>query len=285
MNDSIVMLSAKYTPNYGTIDYSKHIWLVNKPHAEKSYPEPGQSGYAEIKQAAEYLLTMGEKGIWIIDEFTVKGPNAFITMTYFVDNFLNIYAQRNQADFNSAPFKVCPMKISDHSCGSAQCVCKYPGLFTGFAGYKALTYPLSDEFIDNIKSGLWVLPTDTTRPKIMKYYVESYMEKQILNAELEAMKAECHLVHTIYTLLENELRTIIDSEETAKADLQRLETDMTARLDAARVDRDSLEQHAVWLEDELKKSQAQFNLMRPVNTILVFLCSIIALWILLMNLV
>jgi ElaB/YqjD/DUF883 family membrane-anchored ribosome-binding protein len=178
---------------------------------------------------------------------------------------------------------------------------------------------MSDEMIEFVKSGAWVLSADATRPRILQHYVEAFMENKALTAEVEAMKAECVLVHTSYTALENELRTVLNDAEAAnnelktlrikamrecdelRSELQAYDEEMTERLAAARADHDSLMQHSVWLEDELKKSQTQFNLIRPLNAILntvigvqpqesvfeliMFLLSpVIALWIVLMNL-
>ena len=308
-------MSTTYTPNYGIIDYSKHIWLVDTPHAEKIYPQPNTAAYEEVKNDEDYLRTMPERGQWMIDEITVKGRYMNFTVTYFIDNYLNVYVQRNQTDLFSPPFKTCPKNVTNHRCvpDAEQCYCKSSGLYAGFEGYAGRTYPLSDEVIEFVKSGAWVLSADATRPRILKHYVNDYMENRALVAEVEAMKAECHLVHTSYTQLENEVRTLMDELETVRekatrecdelrTELQAYDNEMTERLAAARDDHDSLMQHSTWLEDELKKSQTQFNLIRPINTILnvvigfqpyksllklvmVLFGPIIALWVILANLV
>jgi hypothetical protein len=271
-----------YTPNYGIIDYSKHIWLVDTPHDEKIFHE------SESKDDALHLLAMESQGRWFIDEITVKGRYANFTVTYFIDNYLDVYLQRNQVDLYSPPFKTCPKNVSEHTCVPSveQCYCRSLGLYDMFNTYKGLTYALPDDIIERVKSGAWVIPDNASRPQVMKHYVEAYMENKTLTAEMEAVKAESRLVHANYTTLENEVHTLIDEAEAAKYELETVRTkatrecdelrkelqaydeDMTARLDAARVDRDSLEQHATWLQDELKKSQTQFNLIRPLNTVL-----------------
>ena len=258
---------------------------------------------------------------WMIDEITVNGRYMNFTITYFIDNYLNVYVQRNQMDLYSPPFKTCPKNVTNHICvpDAEQCYCRSSGLYTGFEGYTGRTYPLSDEMIEFVKSGTWVLSDDAKRPRILQHYVGAYMENRVLSAEVEAMKAECHLVHTNYTALENELRTVLNDAEAAnnelmdlrikaarecdelRSELQAYDEEMTERLAAARVDRDSLEQHSVWLEDELKKSQTRFNLIRPLNAILnemvgvqpyesllklvmVLFGPVFALWIVIMNL-
>lgn len=308
-------MSLTYTPNYGIIDYSKHIWLVDTPHAEKIFHE------SESKDDSLHLLAMDSQGRWFIDEITVKGRYANFTVTYFIDNYLNVYVQRNQVDLYSPPFKTCPKNVSDHTCVPSveQCYCRSLGLYDMFDTYKGLTYALPDDIIERVKSGAWVLPETASRPLVMKHYVETYMENKTLTAEMEAVKAESRVVHANYTNLESEVSTLMLEAETAKyeldtvrqnavrecnelrKELQAYDEDMTARLDAARVDRDSLEQHATWLEDELKKSHSQFNLIRPINTILnvvvgiqpfnsllklvvVLFGPIIALWVILANL-
>jgi hypothetical protein len=314
-------MSTTYTPNYGIIDYSKHIWLVDTPHAEKIYQQPNTAAYDEVKKDEHYLKTMGERGQWMVDEITVKGRYMNFTITYFIDNYLNVYVQRNQTDLYSPPFKTCPKNVTNHTCfpNAEQCYCRSSGLYAGFEGYTGRTYPMSDEMIEFVKSGTWVLSADATRPRILQHYVEAYMENKALAAEVEAMKAECHLVHTSYTTLENELRTVLNEAEAAnnelmalrkkatrecdelRSELQAYDEEMTERLAAARADHDSLMQHSIWLENELKKSQTQFNLIRPLNAILnnvigvqphesvfeliMFLFSpVIALWVVLMNL-
>jgi hypothetical protein len=315
-------MSTKYTPNYGIIDYSKHIWLVDTPHAEKIYQQPNTPAYDEVKKDEHYLKTMSERGQWMIDEITVKGRYMNFTITYFIDNYLNVYVQRNQNDLYSPPFKTCPKNVTNHTCfpDAEQCYCKSSGLYAGFEGYTGRIYPMSDEMIEFVKSGTWVLSADTTRPRILHHYVGAYMENKALSAEVEAMKAECALVHTNYTALENELRNVLNDAEAAnnelmalrikatrecdelRQELQAYDEEMTERLATANADHDSLMQHSVWLQDELKKSQTQFNLIRPLNAILnqvigvqpresifeliMFLLSpVIALWIVLMNLV
>lgn len=315
-------MSSTYTPNYGILDYSKHIWLVDTPHAEKIYPQPNTAAYEEVKKDEDYLRTMPERDQWMIDEITVKGRYMNFTVTYFIDNYLNVYVQRNQTDLYNPPFKTCPKNVTNHTCvpNVEQCYCNSSGLYAGFEGYAGRTYPLSDEVIEFVKSGAWALSVDASRPRILKHYVKDYMENRALAAEVEAMKAECHLVHTSYRTLENELRTVLNEAEAAnnelmalrikatrecnelRSELQAYDEEMTERLAAARDDHDSLMQHSAWLEDELKKSQTQFNLIRPINTILngivgiqphesVFelimflLRPVIALWVILANLV
>ena len=109
-------MSTTYTSNYGIIDYSKHIWLVDTPHAEKIYQQPNTAAYDEVKKDEDYLRTMPERGQWMIDEITVKGRYMNFTITYFIDNYLNVYVQRNQTDLYSPPFKTCPKNVTNHTC-------------------------------------------------------------------------------------------------------------------------------------------------------------------------
>ena len=174
-----------FTPKYGIIDYSKHIWLVDKPHAEKPCPQPGTIYGAEQKKNEKHILTMGSKGMWMIDEVTPKTNNWSDTssLTYFVDNFLNVYKQINHwtANGSNPPFKTCPHQISDHEC-STECenygCCQY----SEYVGYKCLTSPMPDQVIEKIKSGEW---GDATRPRVLRQYVEMYMKNMTLRHTLE----------------------------------------------------------------------------------------------------
>jgi len=144
------------TPDYGIIDYSKHIWLTCGPSNLK---------FGDASHCDDFIELLQTDERWIIDynQYTVIPKKQDIV--YFIDNFLTVYKEIHNYDIY--PFSkpedthiVCP--VIEH---------------------EGLSMPLTDAMIDTIKSSM-------TRASVIQLYSKLLQQNSELNHEINNLNME-----------------------------------------------------------------------------------------------